>query len=57
MEVHYVRELSVVEHELGKPEHNPDRDRTVDPDYLDELIAASAASLNGLRGYRPVRPR
>jgi hypothetical protein len=38
-------EMSVVEHEQGQPEHNPDQDRMVNPDYLEELIAAASASL------------
>ena len=47
--VHYMRveELSVVEHERGKPEYNPDQDRMVNPDYVEELIAAASASLTG----------
>lgn len=47
--VHYMRveELSVVEHEQGKPEYNPDQDRMVNPDYVEELIAAASASLTG----------
>lgn len=45
--VHYMRveELSVVAHEQGKPEYNPDQDRMVNPDYVEELIAAASASL------------
>lgn len=47
--VHYMRveELSVIEPEQGQPEHNPDGDGVVDPDYVEEVVAAAVASLSG----------
>jgi hypothetical protein len=47
--VHYLRveELSVIEPEQGQPEYNPDQDGMVDPEYVEEMIAAAVASLTG----------
>lgn len=42
-----VQELPVIEPEQGQPEYNPDFDGMVDPDYVEELVAAAVASLTG----------
>lgn len=42
-----VEESSVVDHDQGQPEYNPDQDRMVDPDYVEQLIAEVDPSLTG----------
>lgn len=47
--VHFMRveELAVLEPEQGQAERNPDFDGMVDPDHVEELVAAAVASLTG----------
>jgi len=46
-QIRRVQELPVIEPEQGQPEYNPDFDGMIDPDYVEELVAAAVATLTG----------